>query len=520
MSSPVGRTLGRYMLFDQIASGGMASVHLGRLMGPVGFSRTVAIKRLHSQFARDPQFVSMFLDEARLAARIHHPNVVLTLDVVATDGEVFLVMEHVQGQALSKLASRTMAQQARVPTPIALSVLTGMLNGLHAAHEATSERGEPLNLVHRDVSPQNVLVGVDGVARVLDFGVAKAASRINDSTGEGKLKGKLAYMAPEQVSGDGVDRRTDVFAASIVAWELLCGRRLFATEQPGKTIKNVLEKPIPRPSSIVPTLPLALDKIILTGLERDPKARYQTAEDMAVALEKVGRPATAREVGAWVRETAKDALLQRSQKLAEVEGGTPSDMGLEAIAAELISNSGADLAVPSAPPPLPASPSQPPSQLTDVSFAASQAQRGKRRAPLYLLVALACIALLGVGALGARLLSTTSEPAAAESTSAVPLVEPTQAVEARPAPSASAAELESPPDAATVPVATAPSAASSTPAPMPKPAAASRPAPASAPPAKASSCSAVPAACKPPWAIQPNGSKRFKPECARYLSCF
>src|SRR5262245_3092434 len=182
---PVERVVGRYALYGEIASGGMATVHFERLLGPVGFSRTVAIKRLHPQFAKDPEFVSMFLDEARLAARIRHPNVVATLDVVATKGELFLVMEYVQGESLSRLARAVMARGENLPPRIVASIMCGVLHGLHAAHEARDQRGEPLGIVHRDVSPQNVLVGIDGTARVVDFGVAKASGR-HQSTRKGK----------------------------------------------------------------------------------------------------------------------------------------------------------------------------------------------------------------------------------------------------------------------------------------------------------------------------------------------
>src|SRR3954469_20093549 len=152
------RVIGRYALYGEIASGGMATVHFGRLLGPVGFSRTVAIKRLHAQFAKDPEFVAMFLDEARLAGRIQHPNVVATLDVVALEGELFLVMEFVQGESLSRVSRALRTAGMRLPTRVAASLLTGVCYGLHAAHEAASEQGEPLGIVHRDVSPQNVMI--------------------------------------------------------------------------------------------------------------------------------------------------------------------------------------------------------------------------------------------------------------------------------------------------------------------------------------------------------------------------
>src|SRR5258708_29137656 len=167
--------VGRYLLCDEIAAGGMATVHVGRLMGTAGFSRTVAIKRLHAQFAKDPDFVSMFLDEARLAARIRHPNVIGTLDVVALEGELFLVMEYVPGESLARLWRTTFDTGRTIPLPIISAILVGVLDGLHAAHEATDDNGEPLGIVHRDVSPHNILAGTDGIARVLDFGDAKAA---------------------------------------------------------------------------------------------------------------------------------------------------------------------------------------------------------------------------------------------------------------------------------------------------------------------------------------------------------
>jgi serine/threonine-protein kinase len=194
-ASAAPRRLGRYLLFDEIGCGGMATVHLGRLLGAAGFARTVAIKRLHPQFAKDPAFVSMLVDEARLAARIRHPHVVGTLDVALEDGELFVVMDYVDGASMAHLQERLTSGQALMPWRLAAFVAGQTLLGLHAAHEATSEQGEPLGIVHRDVSPHNVLVGADGVVRVADFGVAKAAARVS-ATPDGKFKGKLAYMAP------------------------------------------------------------------------------------------------------------------------------------------------------------------------------------------------------------------------------------------------------------------------------------------------------------------------------------
>jgi serine/threonine protein kinase len=312
------RVIGRYVLYGAIASGGMATVHFGRLMGPAGFARPVAIKRLHAQFARDPEFVKMFFDEARLAARIAHPNVVATLDVVAPDDEVFLVMEYVRGVALVQLIRNLNQRGEKLPLLISLGIMTGVLHGLHAAHEATNDRGESLNLVHRDVSPQNVLVGTDGVPRLLDFGVATASGRAQ-STRDGQLKGKLAYMAPEQVRSELPTRRTDVFAASVVLWEVLTGKRLFYASNEASVLARVLNTDIPAPSSVAPDLPKAFDRVVLRGLERDPAKRYATARDMANDLASIIGVASATEIGEWVEKNAAEELRQRAATIAEIE---------------------------------------------------------------------------------------------------------------------------------------------------------------------------------------------------------
>jgi serine/threonine-protein kinase len=295
----------------------MATVHVGRLLGPAGFSRTVAIKRLHAQFAKDPDFVSMFLDEARLAARVRHPNVIGTLDIVALSGELFLVMEYVAGESLARLWRATRDAGHTIPVPIAIAIFVGVLDGLHAAHEATNDRGEPMGIVHRDVSPHNVLVGTDGIARVLDFGVAKAFGRLQ-TTREGQLKGKISYMAPEQVQGI-VDRTTDIYAASVALWEALTGRRLFFAENEARTLANVLYPKVEAPSRSAPDIPPGLDEVILRGLNPDPSARYPTAREMARALQLAVPPAPAYTVGDWVEATSGKALAARALRVASIE---------------------------------------------------------------------------------------------------------------------------------------------------------------------------------------------------------
>jgi serine/threonine protein kinase len=312
------RVIGRYVLFRELASGGMATVHFGRLNGPAGFARTVAIKRLHPQFAQDPDFVSMFLDEARLAARIQHPNVVSTLDVVTTENEIFLVLEYVQGESLARLMRAVSAMMTAADTRVTATIMAGVLHGLHAAHEAKNEQGEPLGIVHRDVSPQNILVGVDGVPRVLDFGVAKAVGRLQ-TTREGQMKGKLAYMAPEQLHGSLATRQTDVYAAAVVTWEALTGKRLFQLDNEAAVITAILQKSIRPPSEVASHVPLAFDRVVMRGLEREPDRRYATAREMAVELERCVGVASASEVGEWVEALAHDELLKRASRVAEIE---------------------------------------------------------------------------------------------------------------------------------------------------------------------------------------------------------
>ncbi|MGH7328544.1 MAG: serine/threonine protein kinase, partial [Polyangiaceae bacterium] len=317
---------GRYTLHGEIAAGGMATVHIGRMKGTAGFSKMVAIKRLHAQFAKDPDFVSMFLDEARLAARVHHPNVVQPLDVISTDGEVFLVMEYIRGESLSKLLRSLVPRGDLMPVKIAAAVMVGVLHGLHAAHEATNERGEKLGIVHRDMSPHNLLVGTDGIARVLDFGIAKAETR-SYQTRDGDLKGKLAYMSPEQLTGETpVDRRTDIFAASIVLWEVLTGRRLFDSDYQSAILARVRSPDIEPPSKYVPDLPKQIDELVLRGLSREPKNRFSTAREMAIQLETCLPLATPSRVGEWVEEVAVENLAARAVRIAEIEKGLAPDV--------------------------------------------------------------------------------------------------------------------------------------------------------------------------------------------------
>lgn len=310
--------VGRYALYGRLAAGGMATVHLGRMLELDGTSRTVAVKRLHPQFCKDPEFVAMFIDEARLAARIKHPNVVETLDILTMGQELLLVMEYIRGECFSKLLRAARRKNLEPSIGVVGHIASGMLHGLHAAHEAKDDRGEPLHVVHRDISPQNVMIDADGAVKVLDFGVAKASARIQ-ITRDGQMKGKLSYMSPEQLQGMPVDRRADVFACGVVLWEALTRRRLFVGEDASEVLRKILRDEVPRPSEFVPELTPDMDAVVLRALCKDPERRYQTAEDLALDIESVIGLASANDVSAWIYSVAGEILTKRERLLQEIE---------------------------------------------------------------------------------------------------------------------------------------------------------------------------------------------------------
>lgn len=321
------RIAGRYALFAQIGAGGMASVHLGRLIGTVGFTRTVAIKVLHASFAKDPDFVAMLLDEARITALIQHPNVVSTLDIVTTGGELFVVMEYVHGLSLSELIDLCQAKGEKIPVRIAAGILNGVLLGLHSAHETTNH-GKPLGIVHRDVSPHNILVGQDGTPRLLDFGVAKAVGQ-RHVTRDGVIKGKLAYMAPEHLRGNAT-RQSDLYSAAVVLWETLTGKRISTTNEGGPISSDSIEPPSGSLAEADATLSVEqldhIDEVVMRGLEGDPAKRFASAVEMALALEASIPLASAAEVGDWVSSLAHQELAERASLVAEIERAALDDL--------------------------------------------------------------------------------------------------------------------------------------------------------------------------------------------------
>jgi serine/threonine-protein kinase len=315
----------------------MGSVLLGRTTGAAGFSRLVAVKRLHPHHADDPGFISRFKDEVRVSGSVQHPNVVQTLDVLSAGEGLLLVMEYIDGATLHALLEDATQQARRLPLDVVSAVIAACLHGIHAAHEATDDEGAPLRIVHRDVSPQNIMIGRDGQIKVLDFGLAQAAAQSHVSR-VGLASGKAGYMAPEQIRCEELDRRTDIFAFGVVLWEALTGQRLF---RPGKVgdgvaIRNVLSMPIPAPSSHRAEVSAVVDELSLCALDRDPLARFATARDFALALEAALPPATASRVGNYLGEVCKSRLAEREQLLASVRRGvastadtavTPRDIG-------------------------------------------------------------------------------------------------------------------------------------------------------------------------------------------------
>lgn len=323
-------TVGRYVLHRQIARGGMATIHIARLMGDEGFSRIVAAKRLLPEFAEDSDFVAMFLDEARIASKVHHRNVVPVLDVVTTQDEVLLVQEFVHGAPLHWLLNKTRQLKERIPVDIAVAIASQVLAGLHAAHEMVDEMGMPLHVVHRDVSPQNVMIATDGTARLLDFGVAKASMAAH-TTREGTYKGKLAYSSPEQLRGKAT-RQSDLYALAVVLWELIVGHRMHGAQSETELVATIMNGQLP---TIAETLAPerewqaigddtwqqleAVDAVVTRGLAIDVAQRWKTAVEMEEALIRAVPPASPSAVATWLKAVGKEYLEKHDRLIAAEE---------------------------------------------------------------------------------------------------------------------------------------------------------------------------------------------------------
>jgi serine/threonine-protein kinase len=493
MNKPAAPTIvGRYVLHAPIARGGMATIHLARLLGAEGFSRMVAAKRLHPELTEDAELVEMLLDEARIASKIHHPNVVPVLDVVRSGGEVILVQEYVHGVPLDKLLRAAGQAPEPLPGPVVVAIAADMLAGLAAAHEARDELGASLGIVHRDVSPQNVLVGVDGIARILDFGVAKAAVNAH-VTRVGVFKGKIAYTSPEQLRGVDVTLSTDLYAAAVVLWEALAGRRLHPGLREGELVAAVASGVTARLTEVidrdaVPAERWALLERVAPVLERgmamDPGDRWPSAAVMREALLEAEPAATAAEVSRWVKLLGREYLEGRERLIVAEESSwrqrtsavpTPAD---EASTGTTLQQATAttDTLRPST---VPARPERP----------------GRGRGQTWIAAVLAVIGALLAGILVVLLRAPGEPPPVAPPTAAAPVVVATVAPEPAPAP---------PPPP---PSATATASATAAPAPPRAP-----PRAASPPPRAPASPAAASADCHPPFYF--DGKKKiFKPGC-------
>ena len=308
-------TLGKYRLIAELGSGGMAEVYLAVAAGPAGFNKLLVVKCIRANLAEDPEFLSMFMDEARLAARLNHPNVVQTIEVGMADGRYFIAMEYLEGQPLNRIQNRL---GSSLPVGEHLRILCEVLRGLHHAHELADYDGSPLEVVHRDMSPHNVFVTYEGQVKVVDFGIAKAL----DSTAEtraGILKGKIAYMSPEQACGVRVDRRADVYSVGVMMWAALVGRRMWKGESELVVMGHLLSPAAsaPRPSAMGVTVAPELEAICLKALEHDRDRRYATALEMERAIEWA---LAALHLSGAVRDTGATVAQQFAEERQRIKG--------------------------------------------------------------------------------------------------------------------------------------------------------------------------------------------------------
>jgi serine/threonine-protein kinase len=321
---------GRYELLLELASGGMGAVYLGRQRGAAGFERLVAVKRMHRHLTEDPALVAAFHDEARIASGIRHPNVVTVVDVYEDAGEHLIVMDYVDGASVSSLLSSARRRGMKLPRAIALRVAVEALRGLHAAHVLRTLDGRPMQIVHRDVSPQNLLLGVDGSVRVTDFGIARALERsVRTQTGE--LKGKVRYMSPEQATGRALDHRSDVFSLGVVLWEMLVGDKLYDAETDLELLKQASVAAISPPQLRDPTLQPELGALVMGALAVDPAARPRDAATLADQLERwswqSGVSAKAEDVARVVEELLGERLRARRALATDIlQGRRPPEI--------------------------------------------------------------------------------------------------------------------------------------------------------------------------------------------------
>ena len=306
---------GKYEKIRRLAQGGMGEVFLARQTGVL--DRLAILKALRGDLAKEKEFVEQFLDEARVAATLNHPNIVAIYDVGDWYGTYYIAMEYIAGEDLSKLWYAAAKAGVGLPFQVSVRIVMEAAMGLDHAHRAKDVRGSPLNIVHRDISPQNIMVRADGVTKLVDFGIAKAANK-SSRTQAGMVKGKLQYMSPEQVRGEALDGRSDQFSLGIVIWEMCTGRRLFKADTEINTLQKILQNPIPKPSQHVPGFPPELEAIVLRMLERDPARRYNNVGDVAARLkeylDRTSLQSGEVSVAAFVQQLPKGLRVVRSRR--------------------------------------------------------------------------------------------------------------------------------------------------------------------------------------------------------------
>jgi serine/threonine-protein kinase len=317
------RPFGKYTLLSRIATGGMANVFLALQRGEFGLEKLVVVKCLLPALVEESRFIEMFLDEARIAATLTHPNIVQIFDAGEVEGTYFIAMEYVEGQDLRRL-SRVRRERGEPALPLdhAIYIVTQALSGLDYAHKKSDFSGSPLDLVHRDISPQNLLLAFSGNVKVVDFGVAKSAMHLSEQSSAGQLKGKIAYMSPEQARGMPVDARTDLFALTIVLYELTTGVRLFRGSSDVETLQRVYSAEYASPRSVRPAYPEVLEAIVARGLCKDRRQRYQTARQMQVDLMRFAESAALNLSEArfadWLKSELSDIYKQQKQLMTQV----------------------------------------------------------------------------------------------------------------------------------------------------------------------------------------------------------
>lgn len=332
---------GRYVLLERIGQGGMAEVFRAVARGTQGFQRILVVKRILPELSRDPRFVQMFIDEAKICALISHPNVVQVYEFGRLADTHFMTMEYVHGRNLSMVMER-LAEAGKLPTPdVICEVMRQACLGLHHAHTMTNAEGKPLEIIHRDVTPANLMLGFNGAVKVLDFGIARAAEELKETkTLAGAVKGKVAYLAPEQIHRHPVDHRIDIYALGVVLHECLTGQRLFKADNPLAAMKAILEMPIPPPSSINAAVPKRVDQIVARALARDPNVRYANAKAMALDLESALHEMRyfSQRLPTFLKELFKDEVTQSKDRILPKEVSAISAVMAASTSAEVTSN--------------------------------------------------------------------------------------------------------------------------------------------------------------------------------------